>query len=117
MVSRYSWSHYVENRCSVNMKIELRDSEFAPQCRGVSSTASELVTQELAIQAQEALTVTPASQHGKDISIRSSADYLVHKRTWRGVETPFVGSEKKDISKVEKGQHGRAAAYTHEGHG
>lgn len=101
----------------LDIKGELRDSEFAPQCRGVSSTASELVTQELAIQAQEALTVTPASQHGKDISIRSSADYLVHKRTWRGVETPFVGSEKKDISKVEKGQHGRAAAYTHEGHG
>ena len=84
------------------------------ECRDEESISSEMVTRELAIQAQEALTITPASQHGKDITILSSADYLVHKRTWKGVDAPLAGSEEKSISKVEKGQHGRAAAYTHE---
>eukprot|EP00890_Picochlorum_soloecismus_P002229 jgi/Picsp_1/3006/NSC_01228-R1_diphthamide biosynthesis protein 2-like len=100
----------------LDIKGEMCDTAFDLECRDDTSISSEVVTRELAVQAQEALTITPASQHGKDVSIVSSADYLVHKRTWKGVEAPFVGSEKRAISKVEKGQHGRAAGYTHESH-
>jgi diphthamide biosynthesis protein 2 len=100
----------------LDIKFGIRDSSINLECKDVESISSEMVTRELAIQAQEALTITPASQHGKEIAILSSADYLVHKRTWKGVDAPFAGSEEKDISKVEKGQHGRAAAYTHEMH-
>ena len=72
----------------------------------------------LVSQAQKALIVTPAipgSQHL--IEAKSAADYLVHKRSWQGVETPLIGSEKKEAHLAVAGQSGRAAVYSHESGG
>jgi len=70
----------------------------------------------LAVQAQQALIVTPAAAGaGHLVEVKSAADYLVHKRSWTGVETPLVGSEKKEAHVAVPGQSGRAAGYTHEG--
>ena len=67
----------------------------------------------LARQALDALQISKPSTD-KDITVTSSAEYLVHKRTWKGVEAPSAGAEHKPASKVQDGQHGRAAIYTHE---
>lgn len=68
----------------------------------------------LALQAQHALQITEASQYGKQVAIQSSADYLVHSRTWKGVEAPCAGGNQKEASAIVKGQEGRAAHYSHE---
>jgi diphthamide biosynthesis protein 2 len=69
----------------------------------------------LTVQAQKALIVTPAAAGaGHLVEIKSAADYLAHKRTWTGVETPLVGSEKKEAHVAVPGQSGRAAGYSHE---
>ncbi|KAI8103149.1 hypothetical protein M9434_005934 [Picochlorum sp. BPE23] len=70
--------------------------------------------QTLAVQAQQALQITEPSQYGKKVAIQSSADYLVHSRTWTGVEAPCAGGEEKEASVIVKGQDGRAAHYSHE---
>ncbi len=69
----------------------------------------------LTVQAQQALIVTPAAAGGSHlVEVKSAADYLVHKRSWTGVETPLVGSEKKEAHLAVPGQSGRAAGYSHE---
>jgi diphthamide biosynthesis protein 2 len=68
----------------------------------------------LAVQAQQALIVTPAAAAGHVVEVKSAADYLVHTRSWTGVETPLVGSEKKEAHLAVPGQSGRAAGYSHE---
>ena len=69
----------------------------------------------LVMQAQQALIVTPAAAGtGHLIEARSAADYLVHKRSWKGVEAPLVGSESKEAHLAVAGQSGRAAGYAHE---
>lgn len=69
----------------------------------------------LAVQAQQALIVTPAAAGaGHLVEVKSAADYLVHKRSWTGVETPLVGSEKKEAHLAVPGLSGRAAGYSHE---
>eukprot|EP00889_Picochlorum_renovo_P003156 jgi/Picre1/30186/NNA_005555.t1 len=70
--------------------------------------------QTLAVQAQQALQITEPSKYGKKVAIQSSADYLVHSRTWTGVEAPCAGGEEKEASVIVKGQDGRAAHYSHE---
>ena len=67
----------------------------------------------LARQALDALQISNTNTT-KDITVTSSAEYLVHKRTWKGVEAPSAGAEHKPASTVQDGQHGRAAVYTHE---
>lgn len=72
----------------------------------------------LALQAQEALQISDTYSSTKSIIPGSSAEYLVHTRTWKGVDAPCAGSTVKPASRVEQGQHGRAAAYAcdHEFH-
>lgn len=69
----------------------------------------------LVVQAQQALIVTPAAPGaGHLVEARSAADYLVHKRSWKGVEAPLVGYESKEAHIAVVGQSGRAARFTHE---
>lgn len=69
----------------------------------------------LVAQAQRALVVTPAGPGGGHlVEARSAADYLVHKRSWKGVEAPLAGAEAKAPAAAVPGQSGRAAGYTHE---
>lgn len=69
----------------------------------------------LAIQAQRALQVTEAPPGGSHlVDARSAADFLVHKRTWKGVEAPLAGAEPKEAAAAVKGTFGRAAGYAHE---
>ena len=70
--------------------------------------------QALALQAQEALQVSDTYGSTKAITAGSSAEYLVHTRTWKGVEAPCAGSEAKPASLIQQGQHGRAAVYASE---
>ena len=69
----------------------------------------------LVVQAQQALIVTPDPGGASHlVEVKSAADYLVHKRSWTGVETPIIGSEKKEAHLAVPGQSGRAAGYSHE---
>ena len=49
------------------------------------------------------------------ILCRSAADYLIHKRTWTGVEAPLVRAEPKAVEKAVLGLSGRAAVFAGEG--
>jgi len=69
----------------------------------------------LATQAQQSLVVSSVPSGGSHLAeVRSAADYLVHRRTWRGVDAPLVGSEAKGPASAVKGSSGRAAGYSHE---
>lgn len=69
----------------------------------------------LALRAREALQVTDAAGGRSDqVQPRSAADYLVHKRTWVGVEAPHVGAEPKPVELAVEGRSGRAAGYADE---
>lgn len=68
----------------------------------------------LALQAQEALQISDTYGSSKALIAESSAAYLVHRRTWKGVEAPSAGSDPKAASLVQQGQHGRAAVYASE---
>lgn len=77
--------------------------------RGASASA-------LALQAQAALTLTQAPAGRSDLVVpASAADYLVHKRSWKGVEAPLVGAEPKTAAKAVPGLSGRAAGFVGEG--
>lgn len=45
---------------------------------------------------------------------RSAADYLVHKRSWQGVEAPLAGAEPAIPAAAIAGRSGRAAGYADE---
>jgi diphthamide biosynthesis protein 2 len=51
---------------------------------------------------------------GKQVQVRSAAQYLVQERTYRGLETPAVGAEALPASLVVEGRSGRAAGYVDE---
>ena len=65
----------------------------------------------LVLQAQEALQVADIGHGTKDIIASSGAEYLVHKRTWKGVDSGRGPGEKKEASAVALGRTGRAAGY------
>lgn len=69
----------------------------------------------LVLQAQEALQVSDVGYGTKDIIASSGAEYLVHKRTWKGVDSGRGPGEKKEASTVALGRTGRAAGYGAEG--
>ena len=69
---------------------------------------------ELSLQAQEALTITSVPTGRQLTTVQSSADYFVHRRTWKGVEAPCAGADEKEIIPVQPGQRGRAAVYENE---
>lgn len=68
-------------------------------------------SRQLVVQAQEALRVATISGSRRDIIPSSSAEYLVHKRTWKGVASGLGPGEKKEVGAVEIGRAGRAAGY------
>lgn len=70
----------------------------------------------LVMQAREALSVSslPDGADSRLVEVKSAADYYVHRRTWKGVETPAVGAEEKKVVEVVEGTSGRAAGYSHE---
>ena len=72
---------------------------------------AELECGALVMQAQEALQVADIRGSTKDIVVSSSAEYLVHKRTWKGVESGSGPGEKKEATVISKGRSGRAAGY------
>ena len=78
-------------------------------------TAADSKTLVVGVQAQQALIITAPTTAGHLVEAKSAADYLVHKRSWKGVEAPLVGAEKKEVAVAVAGQRGRAAGYTHEG--
>ena len=63
----------------------------------------------LVLQAQEALQVADIGHGTKDIIVSSGAEYLIHKRTWKGVDSGRGPGEKKEASAVALGRSGRAA--------
>jgi diphthamide biosynthesis protein 2 len=65
----------------------------------------------LVLQAQEALQVADIGHGTKDIIVSSGAEYLIHKRTWKGVDSGRGPGEKKEASAVALGRSGRAAGY------
>ncbi|KAL4422925.1 hypothetical protein ABPG75_009122 [Micractinium tetrahymenae] len=69
----------------------------------------------LALHAQQALVVTAAPQGRSDlVQPKSAADYLLHKRSWQGVEAPLVGAATKAVEAAVEGRSGRAAGYADE---
>lgn len=46
---------------------------------------------------------------------QSAADYLLHKRSWQGVEAPLVGAAPAPVVAAAEGRSGRAAGYAAEG--
>lgn len=70
----------------------------------------------LVLQAKEALQVADITRSTREIIASNSAEYLVHKRSWKGVDSgQGPGSEKKEASAVGIGRVGRAAGYSAEG--
>ncbi|KAL4857493.1 Glycosyltransferase family protein 64 protein C5 [Chlorella vulgaris] len=66
----------------------------------------------LALHAQQALQVSEAPAGRSDlVDPRSAADYLLHKRSWQGVEAPLVGAAPKAVEQAVEGRSGRAAGY------
>ena len=69
----------------------------------------------LALHAQQALVVSAAPGGRSDlVAPRSAADYLLHKRSWTGVETPLTGAAPAPVVAAVEGRSGRAAAYVDE---
>jgi diphthamide biosynthesis protein 2 len=69
----------------------------------------------LALRAQQALQVSAAPAGRSDlVEHRSAADYLLHKRSWTGVEAPLVGAPHKAAELAAEGRSGRAAGYADE---
>lgn len=69
----------------------------------------------LALHAQQALVVTAPPQGRSDlVQPKSAADYLLHKRSWQGVEAPLVGAAPKAVEAAVEGRSGRAAGYADE---
>eukprot|EP00887_Chlorella_sp_A99_P000266 scaffold13.g266.t1 len=82
---------------------------------GASAAAPADPGTALALQAAAALHITPAPAGRSDlVEARSAADYLVHKRSWTGVEGPLVGSVAKPVERAAEGMRGRAAGYAGE---
>ena len=78
----------------------------------------EAASTALALQAQEALQITPAPQGRSDlVEVKSAADYYAHRRTYLGLETPLVGAEEKPVTAAVPGLSGRAAGYRGEAGG
>lgn len=48
------------------------------------------------------------------VAPQSAADYLLHKRSWTGVETPLVGAAPAPVAAAVEGRSGRAAGYVDE---
>lgn len=72
----------------------------------------------LAVHAQQALQITAAPSGRSDlVEARSAADYLLHKRSWQGVETPLTGAAPAPVVAAAEGRAGRAAGYVEEGPG
>jgi len=72
----------------------------------------------LAVHAQRALQVTATVKGGGDmmrIVPTSAAEYMVHKRTWKGVDAPVLtGAEEKEVVGAVEGRSGRARGYADE---
>ena len=43
--------------------------------------------------------------------VSSAAEYLVHRRTYDGIQTPASGAEVKEAAAFVEGRAGRAAGY------
>jgi diphthamide biosynthesis protein 2 len=80
-----------------------------------AAAAGDAAGTALALHAQQALQVSAAPQGRSDlVEARSAADYLLHKRTWQGVEAPLVGAAEKAVVAAAEGRSGRASGYVDE---
>lgn len=96
----------------------LSDSEDEEGGSGEGSTATADHSMALALHAQQALQITAAPAGRSDlVEARSAADYLLHKRSWQGVETPLTGAAPAPVVAAAEGRAGRAAGYAQEGPG
>jgi diphthamide biosynthesis protein 2 len=72
----------------------------------------------LAVYAQRALQVTTTVKGGGDMTRivpTSAAEYMVYKRTWKGVDAPILtGAEEKEVVGAVEGRSGRARGYAEE---
>lgn len=69
----------------------------------------------LAVHAQRALQVTVKERGDMRIVPTSAAEYMVHKRTWKGVDAPaLTGAEEKEVVGAVEGRSGRARGYADE---
>ncbi|BDA47727.1 probable 2-(3-amino-3-carboxypropyl)histidine synthase subunit 2 [Coccomyxa sp. Obi] len=66
----------------------------------------------LAEHASRALHVR--EEPGKLAEVKSAAQYLAERRTFRGLETPYTGAQAKPVVKAIAGRSGRAAQYEDE---
>jgi diphthamide biosynthesis protein 2 len=55
-----------------------------------------------------------SSPGGKQVQVRSAAQYLLQQRTYRGLETPAVGADILPAARAVEGRVGRAAGYADE---
>ena len=69
------------------------------------------LTLSLALRASFVRQATISGSRKDIIPARSGAEYLVHKRTWKGVASGLGPGEKKEVGGVEIGRAGRAAGY------
>lgn len=98
----------------------LADSEGEEEAggSGAGSAAASDQSMALALHAQQALQITAAPGGRSDlVEARSAADYLLHKRSWQGVETPLTGAAPAPVVVAAEGRAGRAAGYAAEGPG
>lgn len=55
-----------------------------------------------------------AGQSGALAEVKSAADYLQLRRSYKGLETPYTGAPEKPVIKAAPGRSGRAAHYEDE---
>ena len=90
------------------------ESEVDLQAGETTASGSTAVTL-LATQAKQALKLTNVSDEAAfALKPKSASEFLVHKRSWKGVETPLAGAEVKPAAVAVDGVDGRAAGYTYE---
>lgn len=48
------------------------------------------------------------------VAVSNASEYLIARRTYKGLEAPMVGAPKQPVISAVAGQTGRAAHYKHE---
>ena len=48
------------------------------------------------------------------VAVSNASEYLIARRTYKGLEAPVVGAPEKPVTSAVAGQTGRAAHYKHE---
>lgn len=92
----------------------LKHPGYPPRCTSQAGNEAE-TTSALALRAAKGLQLTPVPGAGTHaLTPASAADYLVHKRSWRGVDAPLAGAAPAAPRAAVEGRSGRAAGYREE---